>query len=129
MLGSEQAGQEVSWNHIFKFSQRKTPMLTFVNSTNADLWGAIMFYAKRVWRRRLETRRLVPHAPIREHCAYRGSLREINNRYWCYYAEIAGRTPTSPSGPYPEYVPANGSPFDHCYWIGTTSSYDSYDLI
>lgn len=99
-------------------------MLKFVNGTNQDLWVAYMFLSPDTcggeggdwqaigWYYMPAGGSTVP---------YGNSLGDVNNRYWCFYAENGDRS-IFWAGPYPVYVPADGSPFNHCYAIGTTES-------
>jgi len=99
-------------------------MLKFVNGTGEDLWVAYMFFAQDTcggeggdwqaigWFHMPPGGSTVPYA---------NSLHDVNNRYWCYYAENGDRSRFW-AGPYPVYVPADGSAFNHCYRIGNTES-------
>lgn len=99
-------------------------MLKFVNATGQDLWVAYMFLAQDVcggeggdwqaigWFHMPPGGSTVPYA---------NSLDDVNNRYWCYYAENGDRSMFW-AGPYPVYVPADGSAFNHCYKRADTDS-------
>jgi len=52
---------------------------------------------------------------------YENNLKDVHNRFWCYYAENAQRDRIW-AGPYNVYVPADGSPFNHCYKVGNINS-------
>ena len=99
-------------------------MLKFVNATDQDLWVAYMFLAQDVcggeggdW----QTIGWFHMSPGGSTVPYANSLNDVHNRNWCYYAENANRSLVW-AGPYSVFVPEDGSPFNHCYKIGNTTS-------
>jgi hypothetical protein len=99
-------------------------MLEFVNATDQDLWVAYMFLAQDVcggeggdW----QAIGWFHMSPGGSTVPYANDLDDVNNRYWCYYAQNADGSRVW-AGPYPVYVPKDGSPFNHCYSIGNTAS-------
>jgi uncharacterized membrane protein len=99
-------------------------MLKFVNAYKEDIWVAYMFLAQDVcggeggdW----QAIGWYHIAPGGSSVAYANDLDDVNNRYWCYYAENQDRS-VFWAGPYPVYVPADGSPFNTCYKKGVSNS-------
>src|SRR4051794_33407295 len=87
-------------------------MLQFVNATDQDLWVAYMFLAQDVcggeggdW----QAIGWFHMSPGGSTIPYANDLSDVDNRYWCYYAENANRSRVW-AGPYPVYVPEDGGP-------------------
>jgi hypothetical protein len=109
---------------MFSTQNEEVPMLKFVNSYKEDIWVAYMFLAKDVcggeggdW----QAIGWYHIAPGGSSIVYANDLDDVDNRYWCYYAENSTRS-TFWAGPYPVYVPTDGSPFNHCYKKATSES-------
>ena len=99
-------------------------MLKFVNATDQDLWVAYMFLAQDVcggeggdW----QAIGWFNMSPGGSTIPYANDLDDVGNRYWCYYAENVNRDRVW-AGPYGVNVPEDGSPFNHCYTVGSTNS-------
>jgi hypothetical protein len=98
-------------------------MLTFVNNFTEDIWVAYMFYAPDTCGGAGDFQAIGWYhiAPGQSSVPYANSLNDVNDRYWCYYAENGDRSVVW-AGPYPVYVPDDGSAFNTCYGIGSTTS-------
>jgi hypothetical protein len=104
--------------------------LAFVNFTNEDLWVAYMFLSKDVcggeggnWQAigwfflpGVQDRPLPPpkgpsDVGSNAVTVYANDLKNVNNRYWCYYAENASASRVW-AGPYRVFV--SDQAFNHC---------------
>ena len=99
-------------------------MLQFVNATDQHLWAAYMFYAPDAcggeggdW----QAIGWYHMSPGGSTIPYANDLEDVDNRYWCYYAENEDQSRVW-AGPYTVYTPNNGEAFNHCYKIGNTES-------
>jgi uncharacterized membrane protein len=98
-------------------------MLAFCNGYTEELWVTYMFYSPDTcggeggdW----QAIGWFPVAPAQCTTVYGDSLGDVNNRYWCFYAENADRSVIW-AGPY--QVDVTQQAFNHCYLIGNTQSH------
>jgi hypothetical protein len=110
--------------------------LAFGNLTNEDVWVAYMFLSQDVcggeggnwqaigWFRVLGVRDHPlppPKGPSAEgsntRTVYANDLKDVNNRYWYFYAQNASRSRVW-AGPISVYV--SNQPFNHCIALGRT---------
>lgn len=97
-------------------------MLTFCNGYTEEIWVAYMFYSPgdcggegKDW----QTIGWFSITPKACTIVYANDLKDVNNRYWYYYAENASRSFVW-AGPTNVYV--TDKAFNHCFGIGTSTS-------